>query len=249
MSFIYTEESLKRMGYAGVPTTRISELAHGYQFDPQATTSRAPGAKVKGTPVAGVASDDQLPRGVRTGKSCRGSSRWDTAGLSSEVLNKPERGGPRRAQGGRAPGSFSARTSGGFPWRNIEVEGTENNQKEKTMIRSPRLGEYRRRLATVEEEKTRFTRTYICTDKKAGRTEIMTARRCGAAHLDLDLNHFDVYASHQGHRLLGQSQLHYDKENLETVRTAGAAQHLPRSDQSLRILCFPGAAPGGGSKV
>lgn len=212
MSFIYTEDSLKRLGYAGVPTTRISELVHGYQFDPHAVVSKAPGTRLDGAPAAGVASDDQLPRGVRTGKCCRAVQRWDTAGLSSEKLHNADFAGPRRAAGQRAGSTLTGGSI--FSWD--IADDREANGRGGLTARSPRLGEHRRRLATVQEEKTRFARAYICTDKKAGRTEIMTARRCGAAHLDLDLNHFDVYASHEGHRLLGQSQLHYDKESLET---------------------------------
>lgn len=68
-------------------------------------------------------------------------------------------------------------------------------------------GAFHRRMATKDEEITKFSKAFICTNEKTGRTEIMTTRRQGAAHLDLDLNTFDTYASHTGHRILGRPHM------------------------------------------
>lgn len=193
MSFVYTEESLAANGYAGVPTTRISELVYGYQFDPLAPRSR-------GQPNTQVGAVAGQPSGVtprrRTGKCVTVTKTWDRAGVESEKQN---------VRTGRV-------TKPHIPDERIKecMDWTGDN----TPVMMRRLSEYKKRKATKREEIERFSRAYVCTDPRTGRTEVMTARRSGAAHLDLDLNTFDVFGSHKQSL---KASTHKISDNLDSV--------------------------------
>eukprot|EP01068_Selenidium_serpulae_P019994 Selendium_serpulae@DN765_c0_g1_i1.p1 len=53
------------------------------------------------------------------------------------------------------------------------------------------------RMATIDDCEAGFTRAFVKLDRRNGRTEIMTSRRPGYAHLDVNPVEFDVYKCHR----------------------------------------------------
>lgn len=195
---LYTDECMIRDGYAGVPTTRISELVHGYQFDPLAPRSRG-----RPSPTVGIAAGQPsiVKRPTGTGKFVRPRKMWNVAGAESE--QQPPRGVKTKATGEKMKECME--------W--TFKEAPEHPKDRKVTSRC------QRRRATRQEQVEQFAKAYVRTNERSGRTEIMTARKPGSAALELDLNTFDVYESHFNNSSKSPASVIEPKINLGLVST------------------------------
>jgi len=90
---------------------------------------------------------------------------------------------------------------------------------------------YVRKQPTEEEKETVFSRTFVVTDNRNGRTEVMTTRRPGRAHLDMDPLRFDASKYYSRQRLkrpvLGESAYSHLETGACLPTEGSEIRHVP----------------------
>jgi hypothetical protein len=204
MHAVYTKQSIEDSGFAGLQSSRITEIFYGYPYN-QSTSRRI-------TSSSNVTNDGKLM------DIDMGIYPHNYHNFNATINEGEKQKGTLGNHSNRPIHSIKKKVIRGIT-NSVEtcLNDIENAYCRENVPSGRRSKTYRRRLATPEEHKTSFNRSYICTDKKSGRTEMLTTRRVGSATLDIDITDFDAYASHLGRRLVAACEKKKNEQHIDFV--------------------------------